>query len=181
MSVAISWANKMQLAKCDIMVGFPISSHMGTAEGLCEPFMVPDFQGSHTSEEPPGSDSSSTKGSTLVPCSTGNTIQLPLTVTLLTEPVPADGRHESDGPTTATGRMAYLQEKFGCNNLSESAKELLLASWRSKTSQAYDSHFKKWLGWCTERGCDPISGPISEVANFLADLSTFTGLSDQLP
>ena len=25
MSVAISWANKMQLAKCDIMVGFPIS------------------------------------------------------------------------------------------------------------------------------------------------------------
>ena len=28
MSVAISWANKMQLAKCDIMVGFPISSHI---------------------------------------------------------------------------------------------------------------------------------------------------------
>ena len=28
MSVAISWANKTQLAKCDIMVGFPISSHI---------------------------------------------------------------------------------------------------------------------------------------------------------
>ena len=28
MSVAINWANKMQLAKCDIMVGFPISSHI---------------------------------------------------------------------------------------------------------------------------------------------------------
>ena len=28
MSVAISWADKMQLAKCDIMVGFPISSHI---------------------------------------------------------------------------------------------------------------------------------------------------------
>ena len=28
MSVAISWDNKMQLAKCDIMVGFPISSHI---------------------------------------------------------------------------------------------------------------------------------------------------------
>ena len=27
MSVAISWANKMQLAKCDIMVGFPKSNH----------------------------------------------------------------------------------------------------------------------------------------------------------
>ena len=28
MSVAISWANKMQLAKCDIMVSFPISSQI---------------------------------------------------------------------------------------------------------------------------------------------------------
>ena len=31
MTVAISWANKMQLAKCDIMVGFPISSHIYVA------------------------------------------------------------------------------------------------------------------------------------------------------
>ena len=30
MSVAISWANKMQLAKCDIMAGFLISSHIYT-------------------------------------------------------------------------------------------------------------------------------------------------------
>ena len=28
MSVAISWARKVQLAKCDIMVGFPKSSHI---------------------------------------------------------------------------------------------------------------------------------------------------------
>ena len=28
MSVAISWDNKMQLAKCDITVGFPIFSHI---------------------------------------------------------------------------------------------------------------------------------------------------------
>ena len=104
---------------------------MEIAEGLCEPSMVPDFQGSHTSEEPPGSDNShsfSMEGSTLVPCSAGDAIRLPSTVTPLTKPVPADVRHESDGPTTATGHMAYLQEKLGCNNLSESSKELLLAS-----------------------------------------------------
>ena len=28
MSVAVSWANKKQLAKCAYMVGFPISSHI---------------------------------------------------------------------------------------------------------------------------------------------------------
>ena len=37
--------------------------------------------------------------------------------------------------------------------------------------QVYNFHFSKLLGWCTEwAACDPISGPISGVANFLADL-----------
>ena len=81
-----------------------------------------------------------------------------------------DVRHRTYGHSASTSRMAYLRQKFGRNNLLESAKELLLASWRNKTSKAYDSHFRKWLGWCTERGCDPISGPVSDVANFLADL-----------
>ena len=30
--------------------------------------------------------------------------------------------------------------------------------------------FQKWISWCEERGTDPVSGPVSEVANFLADL-----------
>ena len=37
MSVAISWDNKMQLAKCDIMVGFPISSHICAISIQCSP------------------------------------------------------------------------------------------------------------------------------------------------
>ena len=87
--------------------------------------MVPDLQGFHTSEEPLGSDnshSSSMEGSTLVPCSAGNAIQLPSTATLFTESIPAGVRHETDGPITSTGCMAYLWEKFGCKNLSEPAK-----------------------------------------------------------
>ena len=81
-----------------------------------------------------------------------------------------EGRPESVGSAAPVGRVAYLREKFECANLSSEAKELLLSSWKSIISRSYDSHFKKWLGWCTERGCDPISGPISDVANFLADL-----------
>jgi len=37
----------------------------------------------------------------------------------------------SDGVPAPTGRVAYLQQKFGSANLSGKAKELLLASWRS--------------------------------------------------
>ena len=46
----------------------------------------------------------------------------------------------------------------------------MLASWRTKSAKSYDSLFQKWIGWCQEWGSDPVSGPVSEVVNFLADL-----------
>ena len=70
----------------------------------------------------------SMEGPTLVPCSAGDAIRLPSMTTSLTKSIPEGVRHETDGPTTSTGHMAYLQEKFGRNNLSEPAKELLLSS-----------------------------------------------------
>ena len=49
-------------------------------------------------------------------------------------------------------------------------KDLILNSWRTKTNKSYDSLVGQWNRWCTERGSDPFSGPVSEVANFLATL-----------
>ena len=63
----------------------------------------------------------------------------------------------SDAPTTS--RMAYLRERYRGQHLLE---EATLKSWRTKT--------KKWECWCSEQGSDPISGPVTEVANFLAYL-----------
>ena len=37
-----------------------------------------------------------------------------------------------DGFSIPNSRVACLQQKFGCGNLSESAKELILSSWRGK-------------------------------------------------
>lgn len=50
------------------------------------------------------------------------------------------------------------------------ASELTLASWRTKSSQTYDSLFRKWASWCSERDHNPISGSVADVANFLAYL-----------
>ena len=52
----------------------------------------------------------------------------------------------------------------------EQSSALLLASWRTKTSRSYDSLFQKCVSWCSERSTDPISGPVSDVVNFLGDL-----------
>ena len=111
------------------------------------------------------------KGQPWYPCSpAGDVVQLSAAASLVTEPIAVRAQRGPDGFSTPTSCVACLRQKFGCGNLSESAKELILSSWRGKTSRAYDSHFQKWLGWCSQRGCDPISGPISDVINFLADL-----------
>jgi hypothetical protein len=66
--------------------------------------------------------------------------------------------------------VEYLRRRYKDQQLSEKATELMLASWRAKSSKAYGSQFQKWIGWCSKRGADPISCPIGEVVNFLADL-----------
>ena len=50
------------------------------------------------------------------------------------------------------------------------ATDLALSSWRDKSTRSYNSSFNKWARWCAERDRNPISGSISDVANFLADL-----------
>ena len=66
--------------------------------------------------------------------------------------------------------MAYLRRSYEDRSLSKEASDLLLASWRQKSAQSYDLLCRKWIGWCSEWGSDPVSGPIEEVVNFLAHL-----------
>ena len=72
--------------------------------------------------------------------------------------------HWTSNPTSP---IVFLRGKYASQSLSRAAGDLLLSFWRTKSNKTYDSHFKKW---CTTRGSDLISGPVSEVANFLADL-----------
>ena len=44
----------------------------------------------------------------------------------------------------STSRMAYLQERYTSEHLSEEATSLMLKSWRSKTNKSYDSFFGRW-------------------------------------
>ena len=60
--------------------------------------------------------------------------------------------------------MEHLREKLRDQQLSTQAAELILKSWRTKTNKSYDSLFGRWHRWCNERGSDPFSGPVSEVA-----------------
>ena len=86
------------------------------------------------------------------------------------EPNAGNSGRISPGHSAPPSRVAYLKQKYCSANLSAGASSLLLASWRTKSSKSYDSMFQNWICWCAERNTDPISGHVSEVANFLADL-----------
>ena len=81
-----------------------------------------------------------------------------------------DSQSQPTGHNTTTSRVDYLWERYRDKCLSEEASQLLLASWRSKSSKSYDSLFTKWASWCNKRGTDSVSGDIIEVVNFLAHL-----------
>ena len=71
---------------------------------------------------------------------------------------------------TIVSHVGYIRSRCESSNLSVAATGLVLSSWRDKSIKSYDSSFGKWACWCDEWDKNPISGPISDVANFLADL-----------
>ena len=150
-----------------------LSSRLEASEGLCQPSLVLSRESSETSEGSTGSGDiggSDLERSAVVPRSPGDALGFPSVDSSVSRSVSHDLRDSSHELLASTSRVAYLRGKFASQNLSSKARDLLLASWRTKSNKTYDSHFKKWLCWCSARGSDPVSGPVSEVANFLADL-----------
>ena len=93
-----------------------------------------------------GSDSPSVEE---VPITVGNADRLS------TPPSPERGHNLPDTPRVCAGdnatasRLAYLRRPYQIKEISEEGTELLLASWRQKTLQSYDSLFRRWVDWCT--------------------------------
>ena len=135
--------------------------------------MEPDWQGSGTDTPTTSracSSGSGVESTGIVPSATGDAGE----TTTPHSPEEGSGHsHTSGQPPRGgppTGCVGYLRQRHRNCQISEGATKLLLASWRQKSSRTYDSLFGKWVSWCGERDCDPISCPIEEVINFLAHL-----------
>ena len=142
-------------------------------EGLCQPPLVTDQQGTNSgasSESHNNPGGTGVENTSLVPQATGHAGGLSIE-----DCNPGGGNHsantrEQTSSGATTSRLEYLRQRFQNQSISKEGTELLLASWRQKSSQSYDSLFRKWVCWCNQRYSDPVSGPISEVVNFLAHL-----------
>ena len=145
-----------------------------STEDLCEPSLEHDrqspvthMQSKHSRAHPGGSR---VESSSLVPTAPTETGQ---STTPHTQIIRNDTTSVSEPPPrhpTPTSCVGHIRERCQRNHLSGTATDLVLSSWREKSSKSYDTCFRKWASWCSERNRDPICGPISDVANFLAEL-----------
>ena len=75
----------------------------------------------------------------------------------------------SNVPTTS--HMAYLRERYRSQCLSEESYRPHVQIVENQNQTNHMTRCSpKWERWCFEWGSDPISGPVTEVANFLAYL-----------
>ena len=68
------------------------------------------------------------------------------------------------------GCMAHLWVKLTNEGFSQKVSDILLSSWRKKTASQYESAWKAWSGWCSEREINPFSTTLGNILEFLADL-----------
>ena len=144
-----------------------LSPGLDDSERFCQPTLEPSTESANKNTESRGisnSGSPSMEISAMVSPPTVITSRLAMPATQ------AGHGNRVSSNNAPTSRVEHLRERLDEQGLSSQATDLILNSWRTKTNKSYDSLFGRWNRWCTERGSDPFSGPVSEVANFLATL-----------
>ena len=129
---------------------------LGNNEMLCKPSMGTDIEGplgDQSSTSRSGDYSTSLEGSVVVPSSPLFTIRFPSSDNIPTRSNTCSGVSDTSAMPSGnpTGCMAHLREYCQTERLSKQASELLMASWRDKSTKSYKSLFHKWESLCTSQ------------------------------
>ena len=112
------------------------------AEGLCQPTMELGGQGPSPSPATGGGsspDCPSMEIPALVPSTAGDVRGLPQVASDSGQSNPASAPSINARSTAPASRVEYLRQRYKEQQFSEKATELMLSSWREKSSKAYES------------------------------------------
>ena len=71
---------------------------------------------------------------------------------------------------TATSGLDNLRQNLLAEGISERASNLITNNRRTSSIKHYESAWKKWCGWCSEREISPTRSNINYVLDFLSEL-----------
>ena len=73
-------------------------------------------------------------------------------------------------PVAKDGDLSVIREFYQTQGISQSATNLLLASWRGGTKTQYDVHIKRWTKFWAEKQADQFLPLVVDVPDFLTEL-----------
>ena len=71
--------------------------------------------------------------------------------------------------TPPVGHLDVIRRSYLARGISDRVIEIIQKSWRPSTQSSYGSAWRLWSRWCLQRGVDPLSAPLGDVLEFLAD------------
>ena len=66
--------------------------------------------------------------------------------------------------------LAFVRRSFKDKKFSERVCKILQASWKLSTEKQYQSAWKQFFSWCSQRSCDPFSCSLNIILDYLVDL-----------
>ena len=66
--------------------------------------------------------------------------------------------------------LSLIRESLAKYNLSSSAKDVLMASWREGTSKQYHTYLKRWRQYCDDKDIDVFQPGVYNGVEFLVSL-----------
>ena len=153
---------------------FPL---LGRSKRLCLPTICSHRSGAQASISSAGQESclsgAAVERRCLVPSSPQHSGSRATTVAVIRRSSAGStpGASSADGVTsTPSDSMSGVRTPFFSAGLPESVSALLMASWRGRTAQHYDSAWARWWRWCSERQVDPLCPLLKDVLVFLSSL-----------
>ena len=70
----------------------------------------------------------------------------------------------------SSSRLAFVRRSFKDQNFSERVCKILQALWNPGTEKQYQSAWKQFFSWCSQRSCDPFSCSLNIILDYLVDL-----------
>ena len=78
---------------------------------------------------------------------------------------PSDG-----GRSTPASRLEAIRSRQLAEGISEETTQLLASGWSKGINTAYESAWKRWDSWCSQRQVDPLSCSVRHFLEFLTGL-----------
>lgn len=80
------------------------------------------------------------------------------------------GRNTSSVQKPTTSSLSLIRTQLELQDISETAKTVIMASWREGTQKQYHNYLSQWQRFCLQRGIDCFNAEVKQGIDFLAYL-----------